>query len=898
MIVPSIDLMDGRAVQLVQGRRKVLDAGDPRPIAERFARVGEIAVVDLDAALGRGSNAAVMEELCRLAPCRVGGGIRDRDTALEWLDRGAAKVVLGTAAVPEVLAALPRERMVAALDAWEGEVVVKGWTERTGRTVYDGMRELRGLVGGFLVTFVEGEGRESGFPRDEVSRLADAAGDARLTVAGGITTAEEVGWLDGAGADAQVGMALYRGTLGLAEAFTAPLTSERADGLWPTVVADERGSTLGLAWSSLESVRVAIDEGRGVYHSRSRGLWRKGSTSGATQRLVDIEADCDRDALRFTVRQSGAGFCHLDEWTCFGPARGLTALARTIADRRRNPVPGSLTARLLSDDAFLRGKLIEEAGELGEAVGELGEGVGNPGEAAGGAGEAAGDAAEAAAAHRVVEEAADLMYFLTVALERAGVGMADVERELDRRSRVVSRRAASAPKGAGVPGDGRGAAAAKRVDPAAGSRVRLRRVAAADVGRRRQPAVPSEIMGPAIEIIEAVRERGEEAVREFARRWDGLEAGGALVRTPGEMEAALTSLPRAHREVLERAAGRIEHFARAQLESAAPVDVAVEGGRAGDRLVPVRVAGCYAPGGRFPLPSSVLMTAVTARVAGVREVWLASPRPSREVMAAGAVAGVAGLLGVGGAHAVAAMAYGVPPVPRCDVVAGPGNQWVTAAKLLLSGVVGIDLLAGPSELAVLADESGDPALIAADLLAQAEHDPVALPILVTTHEPLVGRVEAELERQLADLPTAEVAKAALRNGFAVVAPEEEALRCTQEIAAEHLQLHGSRATEWEARLDRFGTLFVGETVAEVFGDYGAGPNHTLPTGGTARFAGGLSVFSFLRRPTWLRLEGSPATDGLARDTAALARMEGLEAHARAAEARLRSRPGSVRASRR
>ena len=421
MIVPSIDLMDGQAVQLVQGRRKVLDAGDPRPFAERFGRLGEVAVIDLDAALGRGSNTAVIEELCRLAPCRVGGGIRDRDAALEWLDRGAAKVVLGTAAVPEVLEALPRDRVVAALDAWKGEVVVKGWTERTGRTVYDGMRELRGLAGGFLVTFVEGEGKEGGFPRSEIARLAEAAGPARLTVAGGITTAEEVAWLDAAGADAQVGMALYRGTLGLAEAFTAPLRSERDDGLWPTVVADDRGGALGLVWSSLESVRTAIDEGRGVYHSRSRGLWRKGESSGSTQALLRIEADCDRDALRFTVAQSGKGFCHKNEWTCFGPALGLRALQRTIADRGANPVPGSLTSRLLSDEAFLRGKLIEEAGELGEAVG----------------------------AERVVEEAADVLYFLAAALERAGVDFADVELELDRRSLVVSRRKASAPKGAG-----------------------------------------------------------------------------------------------------------------------------------------------------------------------------------------------------------------------------------------------------------------------------------------------------------------------------------------------------------------------------------------------------------------------------------------------------------------
>lgn len=421
MIVPSIDLMDGQAVQLVQGRRKVLEAGDPRPLAERFGRVGEVAVVDLDAALGRGNNTDLIEELCAMVPCRVGGGIRDRDGALEWLDRGAAKVVLGTAAVPEVLEALPRDRVVAALDAWEGEVVVKGWTERTGRTVYDGMRELRGLAGGFLVTFVEGEGREGGFPRDQIAPLVEAAGTARLTVAGGITTADEIAWLDGSGADAQVGMALYRGHLDLAEAFTAPLRSERPDGLWPTVVSDDRGGALGLVWSSLESVRTAIDEGIGAYHSRSRGLWRKGATSGAIQALVRIEPDCDRDALRFTVAQAGDGFCHTGVWTCFGPAQGLRRLERTIRSRRAEAVPGSLTSRLLEDGTFLRGKLVEEAGELGRASG----------------------------VRRVVDEAADVMYFLSVALERAGVSLADVERELDRRSLRVKRRAASPPKGAG-----------------------------------------------------------------------------------------------------------------------------------------------------------------------------------------------------------------------------------------------------------------------------------------------------------------------------------------------------------------------------------------------------------------------------------------------------------------
>ncbi len=437
---------------------------------------------------------------------------------------------------------------------------------------------------------------------------------------------------------------------------------------------------------------------------------------------------------------------------------------------------------------------------------------------------------------------------------------------------------------------GEGGAGRKAEARAGGSerpRVRLRRVEAAEVGRARQPAVPPEVIPDALEIVEAVRRGGETALREYAERWDGLEAGGALVRTPAEMNAALESLPAGDREVLERAAGRIEHFARAQLESGGgAVAVPVEGGMAGDRVVPVAVAGCYAPGGRFPLPSSVLMTAVTARVAGVRDVWLASPRPSREVMAAGAVAGVGGLLGAGGAQAVAAMAYGVGGVPRCDVVVGPGNVWVTAAKLLLSGEVGIDLLAGPSELAVLADEFGDGTLIAADLLAQAEHDPAALPVLITTCADLVDEVEEELAFLLADLPTAETAIAALQNGFVVVAEEDEALRCCEQLAPEHVQLHGERAHEWEQRLDTFGSLFVDASVAEVFGDYGAGPNHTLPTGGTARFAGGLSVFSFLRRPTWLRLGPGPERDLVARDSAALARMEGLEAHARAAEMRV------------
>jgi phosphoribosylformimino-5-aminoimidazole carboxamide ribonucleotide (ProFAR) isomerase len=205
--------MDGEAVQLVGGREHALSAGDPRPIAAKFRLAGEIAVVDLDAALGRGSNKAIVRHLCAMAPCRVGGGIRSVEAACEWLDAGAVQVVVGTAATSEVLSQLPRERVVAALDAVDGEVVVDGWRTRTGRSVIERLAELRPLVGGFLVTFVEREGRMGGIDADRVRAIREAAGDVRLTIAGGVTTPEDVAALDAIGVEAQVGMALYTGQL-------------------------------------------------------------------------------------------------------------------------------------------------------------------------------------------------------------------------------------------------------------------------------------------------------------------------------------------------------------------------------------------------------------------------------------------------------------------------------------------------------------------------------------------------------------------------------------------------------------------------------------------------------------------------------------------------------------
>lgn len=416
MIIPSIDLQGGSTVQLVGGEERALDGGDPRPWLERFARVGEVAVIDLDAAMGEGSNRSLVEELCARQDVRVGGGIRDYETAVRWLDAGAKRIILGTAAEPALLGRLPKDRLCIALDARDGEVVVEGWKKRTGRDLLERVAELRDYADSFLVTFVEREGRLGGTDLELAQSVVQAAGDARVTVAGGVTSAEEIAQLDGIGADAQVGMAIYTGRLGLAQAFTAPLVSDRTDGLWPTVITDESGRALGLAYSDLESIEYALEHGVGAYHSRKRGLWIKGVTSGQTQDLRRIDVDCDRDALRFVVRQAGSGFCHLGSADCWGDSWGLAALERTLSARRETAPEGSYSARLFREPGLLASKLQEEAIEL----------------------------AEAESAAEVRHEAADLLYFALARMAAAGVPLTAVEAELDARSRRQTRRPGNA----------------------------------------------------------------------------------------------------------------------------------------------------------------------------------------------------------------------------------------------------------------------------------------------------------------------------------------------------------------------------------------------------------------------------------------------------------------------
>jgi phosphoribosyl-ATP pyrophosphohydrolase len=278
------------------------------------------------------------------------------------------------------------------------------------------MRGLKDLVGGFLVTFVEREGRLGGTSLDRAEALVREAGACRVTIAGGVTTPEEIATLDGLGADAQVGMAIYTGRMDLADAIAAPLVSDRPDGLWPTLICDPDGRALGLAYSDLESLRHAVRTRSGAYQSRKRGLWVKGATSGARQELLRIDLDCDRDALRFTVRQRGSGSCHTGAFSCFGEARGLAALERTLASRRLDAPAGSYSQRLFDDPALLAAKLKEEAAEL----------------------------AVESAPDRVAEEAADLLYFALAKMTASGTTLEDVARVLDARALGVTRRPGSA----------------------------------------------------------------------------------------------------------------------------------------------------------------------------------------------------------------------------------------------------------------------------------------------------------------------------------------------------------------------------------------------------------------------------------------------------------------------
>jgi histidinol dehydrogenase len=379
-------------------------------------------------------------------------------------------------------------------------------------------------------------------------------------------------------------------------------------------------------------------------------------------------------------------------------------------------------------------------------------------------------------------------------------------------------------------------------------------------------------------ILEGVRQRGDAALIEYARRFDGLDL--KQVRVP-EADLAVP-LGAEFLRAVEIAAKNIRAYAEMQLPCEKWMDCG-DGRRLGQIVRPLESMGAYIPAGRYPLPSTLLMTVIPAQVAGVRTICVTSPNPSAEILGTARWLGVCDVFRMGGAQAIAAMAFGTESVPKVDRIVGPGNIYVAAAKKLLAGEVGIDFVAGPTEIVIIAAE-GDARWIAADMLAQAEHDTEASAILLTTSRDLAERVAAEVARELEKLPTASVASAAICNNSAAVLVSSltEAVDASNRLAPEHLALHDASVL---SAIQHAGSVFLGSMSTEAAGDYATGPNHVLPTSGVARIRGGLSSADFVKVISVQELTAAGLAH-LAPAIATLARAEGLEAHARSVEVRL------------
>jgi len=671
------------------------------------------------------------------------------------------------------------------------------------------------------------------------------------------------------------------------DALLCTIQSDRADGLLPTLVVSETCSAaLGLVYSSVESVRASLQTGSAHYQSRKRGLWHKGATSGATQRVVRIRLDCDQDAIEFRVEQHAGersiGFCHLTEReSCFGSLSGLAKLERTLRERKASAPAGSYTARLFNDPALLGAKIREEAQELVDATEH----------------------------EHIAFEAADLLYFALARCVSAGLGLADIERSLDAKSKKVTRRRGDAKPAFQAP------APAEADAPIRLPVHRLAETAPAEQAvLLRRPAIrTNEVMELVRPILSAIKAQGDAALLSYTAQFDRVELASPVRLPPFQTDAERAALSPSVREAIDVAYSNIRRFHEAQK---APADVS----RAHAQWAPgedvleiatmpgvvctrfpraIERVGVYVPGGSAVLPSTALMLGVPAQVAGCRTIVLATPPRADgsiapEVLYVADKVGAACIVCAGGAQAVGAMAYGTASVPKVDKIVGPGNQYVTAAKMLVQNevdaLVSIDMPAGPSEVLVIADEGAEPRFVASDLLSQAEHGPDSQVVLVgvALSDAKLRAIEDEVDRQARALPRVDVVRQAIDKSVTMlVHTREEALDWSNRYAPEHLILHIAEPEAAVPLVQHAGSVFVGPWTPESCGDYASGTNHTLPTYGFARQYGGVSTATFQKYITAQTIEA----DGLRQlgpHVVALAECEGLEAHANAVRVRLQS----------
>ena len=714
--------------------------------------------------------------------------------------------------------------------------------------------------------------------------------------------------------------------LSISDAFLSIITSDRPDGLFPTIVSGS-SRPLGMVYSSRESIAEAINTQKGVYQSRKHGLWRKGETSGAVQELLSVRLDCDSDALMFEVVQHGSGFCHLPQSTCFGNSSGLVKLEQTLQSRLDSAPEGSYTKRLFTDEKLLRSKIMEEAEEL----------------------------CDAKTKEEIAFEAADLVYFALTRCISQGVGLKEIEKALDMKSLKVTRRKGDAkPKWEEkTAGSSSGAAAtsgskteAVKADtvssgskpsepvPAAfpqeeDGRIKMRNVTLSSLDKPEtaklllRPVLNSLAMIDKVKpIVERVRTEGDAGLRAMTKQFDKADLESNVSRPPFATPTD-DELPVAVREAIDQAYSNVKAFHAAQTDKEALVVETMPGVVCTRFARPIARVGIYVPGGTAILPSTAIMLGVPAQVAGCKEIVLATPpRPdgsiSPEVLYVAKLVGVTCILKAGGAQAVASMAYGTKEVPKVDKIFGPGNQWVTAAKMLVQNdtdaLVAIDMPAGPSEVLVIADKTANPVFVASDLLSQAEHgtDSQVVLVAIDMSEKLLDEIEEQIDVQARALPRVEIAKQAIKKSLIVqVASLKEGVDFSNEYAPEHLILHLEDSAGCVKDIENAGSVFVGQFSPERYvlfhsfpgpsslpaisygteadfrscGDYASGTNHTLPTNGFARQFSGVNTLSFQKHITSQEL----TADGLRKlgpTVIALAEREGLEAHANAVRVRL------------
>ena len=679
------------------------------------------------------------------------------------------------------------------------------------------------------------------------------------------------------------------------ELFLAGSTYDRKTGLYPTSVVDERGVALGLVFSNKESITEALKTGAGVYHSRKRGLWHKGASSGDTQELISIGFDCDKDCLVFRVRQKGRGFCHLGTMSCWGPVSGLSRLQRTLQERKQDAPAGSYTARLFSDPQLVNAKIKEEADELCSATTK----------------------------EDIAAEAADLLYFALARCIAADVSLEDIESNLDLKSLKVKRRKGDAKpqyvdetpspeKANGVNGDSQSqdedvkeaASVPKASSDPAGTdsqgRIQMHRYSTSqafsdDVLKiaLQRPSQKSNdrIMSLVQPIISDVQSNGDSAVLKYTQKFEkATSLKSPVLKAP--FPKSLMQLPEETIMAINVSYNNILKFHAAQKESAPLVVSTMPGVTCSRFSRAIEKVGLYVPGGTAVLPSTALMLGVPAMAAGCKNIVLASPPRSNgtispEIVYIADKIGAEAIVLAGGAQAVAAMAYGTESVTKVDKILGPGNQFVTAAKMIVSNdttaSVSIDMPAGPSEVLVIADSTADPAFVAADLLSQAEHgtDSQVVLIAIDLSQKQLQAIEDEVHRQAFALPRVDIVRGAIDHSVTISVPSlAEALKWSNHYAPEHLILQIADPHSAFSSIQNAGSVFIGKWTPESVGDYSAGVNHSLPTYGYARQYSGVNLASFTKHITSSEVteqgvgEVGPAV-------VEMARVEGLEAHRRA-----------------